>query len=257
MTGTITKKKSILNPKNLYGNITVLSPDNIFMFRANEKKLEFYVKNNLAERINDVTYRLTFVPKGLGHGDETLSPPRKNICVVSGTSEELTRHHIVPRFFRRLLPERYKHSYKLIVLVNRLSHNDYTIEEVKFLDVLAEKYGTTKASYILRENSDKIHAKKIARILLNHKDRFVREEQLISKQKQFKELSGLEPTEENIMLIANQELISPFDIFANELFGKITDLDEFERLWFNHFVETMRPRFLPQDLIDKFGILNN
>jgi hypothetical protein len=36
--------------------------------------------------------------------------------------------------------------------------------------------------------------------------------------------------------------------------AKITDYREFEILWLNHFIEHMKPKFLPADLINSYKL---
>ena len=55
-----------MNINNAYGDIEIYSPQDELMFRTNQKKLDFYLKKNLAEEIGDKKYRLLFEPNGKG-----------------------------------------------------------------------------------------------------------------------------------------------------------------------------------------------
>lgn len=247
------RRKTSLQKQNLYGNISVLSPDNVLMFYSNQRRLNFYIKNNLVDCIDDKTYRLKFKPNGLGHAEDFEKfRLRKNVCVVNGTTDNLTKHHIVPKIFRKLTPDRYTSNSTLIVLVNRFDHDKYTIEEQIFLDVLAERFGSRSVNEVYLENKDNIYLKKVAGTLLRHQEKITDDFRHLTLSRLFTKLSGLTVTDENLNLIANKKLVSPINIFAKELFDKITDFDEFERIWVNHFIEVMKPKFLPDDLVEKF-----
>ena len=241
----ITRKKTTLQEHNLYGNITVLSPDGIPMFHSNQRKLNFYIKNGLIDQLDNVTYRLNFQPKGLGHnGNINELPIRKNQCVITGSEINLTRHHIVPRFFRKLNPERYASNFKLIVLVNRHSHDDYTIEEMKYLDVLAQEFGSRTYSEIDVEFRNRLKLKKIAKRLYYYGNK-IEDKSIKGSKELFFNLSGLQPNIDTLEMIIDEEIITAPTLFAKELMATGLSYEKLEELWFNHFVETMQPRFLP------------
>lgn len=102
---------SIPTDKKIYGNCSVQSPDGILMFRCDEKKSNWYLSRNLAEVISEDPYtiRLLFTPKGYGnHGKGWGLDPLENECVRCGTTESLTKHHVVPYMYRKHFPEELK-----------------------------------------------------------------------------------------------------------------------------------------------------
>ena len=101
---------------NLYDNIAIFSPANILLCYVNKKKISFYIKKNLVDKIDDQNYRLTFTPKGLGtinEGQFAQTPSKRiNQCVVSGTTINLTLHHVVPTYVRRHFPLEEKSNFQ-------------------------------------------------------------------------------------------------------------------------------------------------
>jgi hypothetical protein len=66
-------------------------------YLTKRKKLNWYLDRNLAEKLDDCSIRLIFQPNGVGHvnpDEEYYLEDRDNICVVCGTSSDLTLHHV-------------------------------------------------------------------------------------------------------------------------------------------------------------------
>ena len=91
----------------MYQNLKTYSPDGDLMFLANKKKINWYLDRGLAVKIDDSSIKLTFEPKGSG---EKIIPliDRENICVVCGTIDDLTHHHVVPTVIKKRLPLEYR-----------------------------------------------------------------------------------------------------------------------------------------------------
>ncbi|KAJ2904049.1 hypothetical protein GGI21_004350 [Coemansia aciculifera] len=88
--------------KSVYENCTVLDIDGNMLFRASRKRLDWYLSRNLATEINDTTIQLSFVNKGTGRSTEPFYlQDMQNICVVCGTADGLTMHHVVPHQYRQ------------------------------------------------------------------------------------------------------------------------------------------------------------
>lgn len=93
-----------LNKNKHYGNIMVLSPEGIPMYRCDAKKANWHLKRNLAvwDNSEQNKLRLTFKPNGLGHSDNPeLLEEQQNICCVCGSENELVKSHLVPRHVDR------------------------------------------------------------------------------------------------------------------------------------------------------------
>lgn len=264
MTQRLRSKNTISpNSQKLYGNIAVYSPDDVFMFYANDRKMVFYIKNDLVEKIGEKAYRLKFVPKGLGNSagrGEKIGYPRENRCVVTGNIENLTKHHIVPRFFRVFLPEKFKSNFQTVVMVGRKEHNAYTREEVQFYDVLSEIYGVPNHKTFNTPRKKDNYSKYLADILLKYGTKMPqsRREDL---ELTFMHTTNMEANFENYVLVSQTDtteaeigILTPENHFGCAVVSKVTDFHEFEMLWLNHFIKHTNPKFLPQDLIESYNL---
>ena len=86
----------------LYANNKVYAPDGVLLFIANKRRVDWYLKRDLATKTSDGII-LNFNPKGNGHEkDKYHLAAKENICVVCGESQldTLTKHHIIPQSFR-------------------------------------------------------------------------------------------------------------------------------------------------------------
>lgn len=98
------------------------------------KQLEFYTKNDLVvkskphDKFKDV-YTLKFEPKIKDEDSVRLVEYKESRCVISGKTENLSMHHIVPYFIRQHFPEEYKsRKSDWCVLLERSVHDE--VEDV-------------------------------------------------------------------------------------------------------------------------------
>jgi hypothetical protein len=239
---------------NAYGNLEVYSPNGHLMFRTNENRLRYYKDLKLVQHLGENRYQLLFQPKGLGHygKDVELLEPRPNRCVCCGDSDihSLTRHHVVPRRFRKHMPMELKNfNYRYLVMLCTDCHERYGYHENDFNDELATRLSVKT----LKECNDEIYIDKriiigIANAILKNKR--IPEQRREELKVQFKEKTGLEPTEANLVKVYKWKYEPMKDVSD---FGKIVidateDLYGFQQMWLEHFNDTMSPKFLPQDL---------
>lgn len=242
-----------MNENKAYGDNKIYSPDGKLMFLTGGRKLDFYINKKLVQKIGDKSYKLLFEPKGKGHSERNTSllEPRENKCVVCGELDllELTRHHIIPSRFRKYFPENIKgNNYRYVVFVCNTCHNNYGQHENLYNDVIAKELGIKN----LQQCNEEIYLKKriiigIANALLF---RTIPEQRNKELQEKFVENTGLEPTEKNLFKVHKWKYEPQDD---NNDFGKlvvdnINNIYEFQQRWLEHFVECMKPQFLPKDL---------
>lgn len=232
-----------------YENYEVRHPDGFTMFFCNKKKIDWYLSRDLAEKIDDNTIRLKIVPKGVGNvNDPYFMQSFKNICVVCGSIEHLTRHHIVPKWYRKHFPEEVKshRAYDVMPLCT-FCHAKYEdcAHELKLK--LAEKYDAPFHGIGMAYDSAMAHARGYANVILKFKHQ-IPAERMQKIEEEVKNYLGREPTEEDLHRLMQ---LKPIDYskhiqHAQLVMAKVTDLDEFVQMWRRHFVETMSPKFMPQ-----------
>lgn len=277
------EKRDTVLQKNHYDNLKLLSPCGQLICFLDQRKLSFYKRKNLVIEIEPQVYQLTFTPKGFGVsevGDTGFSKaktPRNNVSVISGIETDLTRHHIVPTFFRKHFTDLKKHNSQLVVLISRQEHDKYNAAELSFYNELAKIYNVKTESELTKEYVKEFtFIRRLRAYYLFPKPFQTEKKELIIKT--FIEKTGLDATDKNIENFLNtptsfyhpegkvryknplkkpklySQTDSEYD-FGKLLASKVSDVQGFEKLYFDFFVKTTKPKFLPEDLKVKFNLL--
>jgi len=250
-----------------YGNVGVYSSDDEFMFYTNQRKLNFYIKNNLIEKVSDTHYKLTFEPKGKGYSDKDsaigkfCNIPRINQCVVTGETDltKITKHHIVPSCFRKHFPIEKKNNFQLVVQILNKEHTRYTEIEQQFYNEIADMFGVPHWATYSKPIPDIIGGSKIAKTLFLHRDKMPQDRRE-ALELRFVQHTGLKPTLTNLQESINFDLVDSQipkvkekktvdNNFGAAVAAKITDYRAFEKMWLDHFILHMQPKFMPEDLM--------
>jgi hypothetical protein len=232
------KEKMTFN-NNPYGNFKMLSLKGDFLAYTDEKRMYWYVDRNLAKKLDNTTYQLKFETKG-GNAEraEFYKLALENKCVVCGTDDELTKHHVVPSQYRKHLPIEYKgrSSYDVVCICNTC-HNAYEIQAEELNKEIWAKYGLTDR---VKDNN---YAKRCFNALKFYRDRLDedKKEEMIS----FLELYYVRPFEETLKL-DNLEFIT----ISEEVMNHVEDVEEFIVMWRKHFLEVAKPQHIAQEWID-------
>lgn len=274
------KKNNILKrgSKNLdLENWRVYHPNGKHMFTCSGKKARWYLNRDLAIQTDKYKIQLIFEPNGYGFADneEFGKSIRKAICVVTGSEEDLQRHHIVPYCYRKYLPFEYKSkNHHDVVLMNHDIHSEYEIKASKYKDELANKYGVktieqyNKAySYAIRDfNRDNgVLLGKLNIILKQHKkipQKLIKENLKYVSEKLDIDMTFMLSINYiqllKLYLILQKKYKSEYIQFK-ERHGKFYDhgwhlvqkldtddkIEEFIKLWRLHFINTMQPKYMP------------
>lgn len=243
------------NRRSIYDNILMVHPDGAPMCRLSARKARFYLRNGLAEEIpgDPPTIRLLFEPAGPGQaGNEYMLSARASRCVVCGTEESLTRHHVVPYCYRRHLPRRYtirSSNYDVLVLcVEHHLQYEAAADQLK-VTIAAElgvhTHGSLRVSR-LRSAEQRIHcrASASANALLRY-SATMPPERIQELQEGVAAYLGRPPTEEDLKEVAghkaNLDTSPPHGLQVVE---KVEDVHAFVVRWRRHFIDTMNPAFL-------------
>lgn len=227
-----------------YGNILIEAPDGTPMFRCNAKKLRFYTDRNLVEIVGPATARLKFIPNGPGNAGDVFHIGQKyNICVVCGAFEHLSRHHIVPRCYRRLFPYEYKarshHDVVVMCLKCHHAYEDHAQAKNRLYGPPLEGVGMVIdrdlgqaqicASTLFRYGH-RLPANKFELLWLKLDDYF-------GRRVDYADLPSLwhRPVVDRSNHISHAKIIV----------DSITDLQQFVNDWRDHFLDTMKPEFMP------------
>lgn len=264
--------------KNLNSeNWKVYHPNGRHMFTCGEKKANWYLDRNLAEVIGEFEIQFTFDPSGYGFEEDELfgRSARENKCVVTGVENGLQRHHIVPYCYRSFFPEEFKSkNHHDVVLINHKQHSDYEREATKFKDEIAEMFGVktigeynSEYTHKLRGiNMDYVIAYSTIHSIFAAYNKLSREN-IIEKLRVVSEY-----TEIPLEMLMNFNLVQLYKLkeyfyeikhnnveefkrlYRNEYdhgyhVVKLLDTDEkmeeFIKLWRQHFLDIMNPKYMP------------
>lgn len=226
---------------NLKNGYRMIANDNTFMCYISEKRAQWYLNKNLANVIAPNEIQLKFIPKGLGkHKDPYYQYEKHNICVVCGKTENLSRHHCIPRCFRKYLPAKYKeHNSHDILLMCIECHRGYEKEAKKRKEELIQKY---KKSYIT-ENDNLLY--KLSNIIVKNKDKLTidRYNEIIGK---INKLTNKKIHEKEIYEISQKHIFDKKYKPWKEIIEDTENIDVFCAEWRKHFVEKTNPQYLPK-----------
>lgn len=234
--------------KNIYGNYQVLSPDGILMFRCDEKKANWYLNRNLAEKNNENTIKLKFKPKGLGNHNKGFGlSEMKNICVNCGKLTELNRHHVVPYCYRKYFPLEIKsHNFHDVLSLCVDCHESYE-----------RKADQLKANLAIIHNApvngetefrgDLIKYIKIAKTLIGDIST-IPKERLNLLRKDIKDYFGIKRlTISRLKKISEIKSTIIRKTHGEIVVSKIDNLQEFVELWREHFITNNDCKYLPDN----------
>jgi hypothetical protein len=232
-----------------------MSPDNILMFRCDEKKANWYLSRNIAEVISEepLTIRLMFKPKGyVNHGKGWGLTAMENRCVRCGVEENLTKHHVVPYMYRKHFPEEYKsrnHHDVLTMCVDCHERYEKLADGLKY--ELTKETGhqphtpsTTKGANTLRKMQG------LARILLNGEDRIPKERIETIRNtiiQENPEWDGVNDDFLHHLLNMESEKKTEGDAGSIVVEHHKDNLQEFIRMWRQHFLDMNNCSHLPEN----------
>lgn len=224
------------------------------MFYCSQRRVQWYLSRNLAEVLSEdpLEIKLNFKTKGPGNrGDAFYLQSRENICVVCGVEKDLTRHHVVPFSFRRWFPDAIKnHSYHDILILCAKCHDEYEDHSGTFRKQLAQEYDAPTNGIFDRTQRSNVHVSVMyARTLKKHAEQIPedRRKYLIGyiektwNENKFTDVFDMEAiaalkTESGVCIATQGQIVV----------SKLNSIHDFECRWRAHFIDKMRPKFLPE-----------
>jgi exonuclease 3'-5' domain-containing protein 2 len=233
----------------LYGNCKVLSPDDVLMFRCNIKKINWYLDRNIADLIDrdPLTIRLKFKPKGLGNNGKYGLTEMMNICVICGSSDKLSRHHIVPHCYRRYFPiERKSHNFHDVVPLCVNCHEEYEKWAQSYKILLSQKY-LAPINGELINNKEILRLKRLASCLVEKRNKIPNKR--ISEIKQILKLNfgWKKISKKRLNELINSNLKVYNRTHGEIVVSKLDNIDSFIKEWRSHFIQNTECKFLPKN----------
>jgi hypothetical protein len=236
--------------RKIYGNWQVQSPDGILMFRCDEKKAMWYVNRSLGNIISSdpKVVKLNFKPNGLGNHHKNYGLTEMlNICVVCGTDEFLTRHHVVPHCYRKYFPLEIKsHNFHDVLSVCVDCHDKYERKADDYKSQLSIIYQAPINGELI-DNKEIIRARKLANSLINF-EKVMPHTRKIEIKNQIKEILGVKKLHKSRLdKLLNLEVKYSNKTHGEIVVSKLDDIKSFMVSWRNHFIENNDCKFLPKD----------
>ncbi|CAK9824800.1 Exonuclease 3'-5' domain-containing protein 2 [Anthophora retusa] len=264
----ITRKINIpTRNKPLYHNCYLQAPDGEILCTCDRKKAEWYVSKGLGDVIEKepFTVRLKFEPSGraLGEVGQYYTQIKVNQCVVCGTSDKFIRKNVVPREYRKYFP---------LVMKAHQSH------DILLLCPSCHEISNWHDLQLRRKLAD-MCAAPLAGPLTHIRNKYVQDwKKLHSAVKALRERTTLpdarrKELEHYILECTNKQQVTPIllDVLNKELKNSMVSIPnhdqfkcqshglqvvqffqkregglvELERMWREHFLLTMKPKYLP------------
>jgi exonuclease 3'-5' domain-containing protein 2 len=242
--------------RKIYGNCMVYSPDDVLMFRCSLKKANWYLIRDLAIVVSNdpLIVKLNFNPNGLGNHEKGYGLSEiNNICVVCGTSEYLTRHHVVPYCYRRYFPIELKaHNFHDVLSMCADCHESYEYKAFELKKEISNKYNVPLDG-VLDKNEDLVKAIKYSKAIIFNNE--IPKNRMEEMKGRIEGYFGRSLTTEDLVDLSDKSYKA-----ICKTHGEITvsmmnvdEIKDFVKLWRRHFVENNNCKFLP----GKWNIDNN
>jgi len=233
---------SIIKNNIHYENCIIEAPDGQALCRTGSNRIYWYEKRNLGKIVNDnpLTLRLFIEPK---IKEKIINPYnicyKYNICVVCGYENNLTKHHVVPKCFRKHFKLKNKeHFMHDVLLLCRDCHNKYEIKSNEL------KKDISYEMNIPLDNGSKCPVNIAANALYYkyYNIPLIRRNELL---KILEDYFGKDDItmEEIEFLVKN--IKTQFRTFAKKVVENLDNIRDFQLRWRKHFVDSMNPRYLP------------
>ncbi|GFQ75605.1 exonuclease 3'-5' domain-containing protein 2 [Trichonephila clavata] len=244
--------------KPMYDNCQLVAPDGELLCSCDKGKAEWYVYKGLGEKISDepFTVRLNFEPSGRPRLDNVFYTMEKsNQCVVCGKTENFHRKLVVPSEYRRYFPNLMKKNLShdvLLLCVHCHKKSNILDQEMrqnlaklcdaplgcrknvkyKFNPKLAKVKSAAKALHISGSKMPECRQQELKKVICDYYNITSVTDDII------KEARNLETSELNDAFV-------PHGLKVYQYFCENGGLIQFEKLWRQHFLDSMQPQYLP------------
>jgi len=245
----------------LYHNCMLQAPDGQILCTCDTKKADWYISKGIGYMVSQDPYtvRLKFEPSGRpeGRAGEYYLSVKPNICVVCGKDESFLRKNVVPHEYRRYFPAVMKdHQSHDVLLMCVKCHQKSNMYDADLRKKLSEECNApigTETDVKLRENVEFKKVRSAGRALqANRKrqcipqDRLVELRAVLQDHYQIKEVSDeyIDRAANMSFLVENGDYV-PHSRAVVQHFLERGGLLQLEVRWRKHFLNAMKPAFLP------------
>lgn len=237
--------------KPLYGNCLIIAPDGQPLCRTNQKKLDWYLDRNLAVKVEAdcPTIKLRFEPSGRkGTEHPYFLAEKANRCVCCAKVEQITRHHVVPYGFRKFFPlELKEHMLHDVLPMCVDCHEEYELIAFELKKELSKKYNVPMIGKNYHTDKSLYSIRGAASALLKHAQiPEFRREILKNKLRAYYNKNDITLEDIQKAAVVNPMIqTSEFVPFGKHIVDQF-DLQEFVVMWRQHFLDNMKPQYMPE-----------
>ncbi|KAM9191554.1 exonuclease 3'-5' domain-containing protein 2 [Mergus octosetaceus] len=260
----------------LYDNCFLHAPDGQPLCTCDRKKAQWYLDKGIGDLVSTDPFvvKLRFEPSGRPESQvDYYLTVKENLCVVCGKRESYIRKNIVPHEYRRHFPIQMKdHNSHDVLLLCTSCHAVSNYYDNHLKQQLAEEFGApigSEEGVRMLEDPLRRQVRSGARALLNADSLpDPRRAELLQGIKDFFNTEAVTPEmlQEAAALetrICNESYM-PHGLKVVQCFAKggLRSLMQLERRWRQHFLDSMQPKYLPEQwsvdhnhtkLIRKYG----
>ncbi|NWV98129.1 EXD2 protein, partial [Machaerirhynchus nigripectus] len=260
----------------LYDNCFLHAPDGQPLCTCDRKKAQWYLDKGIGELVSTDPFvvKLRFEPSGRPESQvDYYLTVKENLCVVCGKRESYIRKNVVPHEYRRHFPIQMKdHNSHDVLLLCTSCHAISNYYDNHLKQQLAEEFGApigSEEGVRLLEDPLRRQVRSGARALLNADSLpDPRRAELLQSIKDFYNTETVTP--EMLQAAAGletricNESYVPHGLKVVQCCAKggLRSLMQLERRWRQHFLDSMKPKHLPEQwsvdhnhmkLIQKYG----
>lgn len=244
----------------LYDNCMLLAPDGEPLSSCNYKKVQWYIDKGLGRLVSrgdePVAVQLNFEPSNRPVLDSQYYTQNKdNLCVVCNSRQSLVRKNVVPHEYRKYFPEIMKNhiSHDILLLCLRC-HQISNLRDGDLRRALAEECNAPIESGALGKVLDDVELRKVrsAGRALRKARESLPQDRVALLEEVLKKHFGVDEVTDDVIRTAseidtkvyNEEFV-PHGFKVVEHYKSTSGLVTFEMRWRQHFLDTMRPQFMP------------
>lgn len=238
-----------------YDNYSVLSATGHLMFRCNQSRANWYLDKNLAVLISQepLVIQLPWCYKKGRSGDDFNLQARQNICVCCGSTNQLSKHHIVPDCYRKwiikIVAQCYLHDCHDIVTLCINCHHTYERKHAYALrNQLVEEHqvphdGTgQKYREMMKVASDCSNLLRYGHLIPQDKTEYLK-----GRVSEFLERPV---TDEDIQSLGtcskyNIKKLTTYKTHGRLVVEQLANPQEFVERWRAHFISALNPQHMP------------
>ncbi|KAL6262820.1 hypothetical protein P5V15_005610 [Pogonomyrmex californicus] len=253
--------------KPLYHNCYLQAPDGDVLCTCDRKKAEWYITKNLGKLVetDPYTVRLNFEPSGraLGEVGQYYTQVKLNQCVVCGCTEKFIRKNVVPREYRKYFPLVMKaHQSHDVLLLCPSCHEISNNHDLQLRRKLADMCDAPLIGPMTHVRDNYLHSRrKLLSAVKALREKYTLPQQQREEYENYiLEQTGQQRVTPDLLNVLNEQLknaliqkpmsnqfkYQPHGLRVVQYFQKQEGgLVELERMWREHFLFTMKPKYLP------------